>query len=154
MRNKVITLLIVTAFMFAGIALATDQNVKENAARVFSKGQSVLVSGNATSDTLHPGGIKVGKEVGHFSLVYDVDYNGTVYFHYQTRPNTSMAWITPSADDGIIITGVTKVSGNKADGRDIKVFDPEITGLLRIICTESGAAANDTIIQDCFLVRQ
>jgi len=95
---------------------------------------TVAASADSTSDALD---LKNRPE-GYFSLQVTLTGTGTAKIEYLLSNNGSDYLVPSEAED--IVTAHTVASGPGADGKDIYVFEPEMTKFMKIKVTETGGA--------------
>ena len=95
---------------------------------------TVAASADSTSDALD---LKNRPE-GYFSLQVTLTGTGTAKIEYLLSNNGSDYLVPSEAED--IVTAHTVASGPGADGKDIYIFEPEMTKFMKIKVTETGGA--------------
>ena len=95
---------------------------------------TVAASADSTSDALD---LKNRPE-GYFSLQVTLTGTGTAKIEYLLSNNGSDYLVPSEAED--IVTAHTVASGPGADGKDIYIFEPEMTKFMKIKVPETGGA--------------
>ena len=104
--------------------------------RLIFAAETVTAGADSTTDAID---LKNRPE-GYFSLQVTLTGSGTAKIEYSLSNNGS-DYLTPSTAEPIV-TAHTATSGPGADGKDIYIFEPEMSKFLKIKVTETGGASS------------
>ncbi len=140
------TIILATAVAVSAMAPAGPALAGTITTLTIADGLTALAAGHSYS----PVSVNVEGLEGFFAIQARIEGDGTARISYEISAD-GVNYVTPvNAPD--IVTGITKTSGPKGDGRVYAQFEPDFGRYLKIVITETGGA--NSIIPTVFLIKK